>query len=99
MSGMPIHYELDDEHIVTITIDRPETKNACDMYHFRDLANAWRTFRDDPEAWIAIITGVGHNFMSGADLKTYIPQLTPLQKTISPARLTQTARCHLPHAT
>src|SRR5204862_4207060 len=54
--ALPIHYEMDDEHIVLITIDRPP-RNALDMYHFRDLANAWRRFKDDPEAWIAIVTG------------------------------------------
>ncbi|HWW52264.1 MAG TPA: enoyl-CoA hydratase-related protein, partial [Acidimicrobiales bacterium] len=92
---MPIHYELDDEHIVTITIDRPESKNSCDMYHFRDLANAWRQFRDEPDAWIAIITGVGRNFMSGADLKTYIPQITALQKQIAAGEVTEIDGCQL----
>src|SRR5260370_3967959 len=95
MSGMPVHDELDDEHIVTITIDRPESKNSCDMYHFRDLANAWRQFRDEPDAWIAIITGVGRNFMSGADLKTYIPQITALQKQISAGEVTEIDGCQL----
>lgn len=92
---MPIHYELDDQHIATITIDRPEAKNACDMYHFRDLANAWRRFRDEPEAWVAIITGVGHNFMAGADLKTYIPQITSLQKRIAAGEVTEIDGCKL----
>ncbi len=60
---MPIHYEKNDEHIVLITIDRPEAKNACDMYHFRDLANAWRQFKEDDDAWVAIVTGVQRCFM------------------------------------
>ena len=37
---MPIHYDLGDDHVALITIDRPETRNALDMYHFRDLAAA-----------------------------------------------------------
>ena len=37
---MTIHYDKRDDHIVVITIDRPEARNALDMYHFRDLANA-----------------------------------------------------------
>ena len=41
---MPIHYEERDGHVVVITIDRPETRNALDMYHFRDLTRAWRRF-------------------------------------------------------
>ena len=79
---MPIHYEKNptgtDEHLVLITIDRPEAKNALDMYHFRDLAGAWKQFRYDDDAWVAIVTGVERNFMAGADLKTYIPQITEL---------------------
>jgi enoyl-CoA hydratase len=73
---VPIHYEQLGDHISRITIDRPEVKNALDKYHFRDLARAWRRFRDDPEDWVAIITGVGRNFMAGGDLRTYIPEMT-----------------------
>jgi enoyl-CoA hydratase len=80
---MPIHYELGDDHVVRITIDRPEAKNALDLYHFRDLAKAWRDFRDDDEAWVAIVTGVDGCFMSGADLKTYIPQITELHQKLA----------------
>ncbi|MHB8452898.1 MAG: enoyl-CoA hydratase-related protein [Mycobacteriales bacterium] len=79
---MPIHYETADEHVVLITIDRPETRNALDMRHFHDLAEAWRRFGADPQAWVAIITGVGRCFMAGADLKTYIPEITRLAQQI-----------------
>jgi enoyl-CoA hydratase len=80
---MTIHYEKDDAHVVRITIDRPETKNALDLYHFRDLAQAWKDFRYDDDAWIAIVTGVSGCFMAGADLKTYIPQITDLHQKIA----------------
>jgi enoyl-CoA hydratase len=63
-------------HVATITINRPETRNALDMEHFRDLAHAWTAFRDDASAWVAVITGVGRDFCTGADLKKFIPQLT-----------------------
>ena len=92
---MPIHYELGDDHVAVITIDRPESKNSLDLYHFRDLANAWRRFRDEDDAWVAIITGVGHNFMSGADLKTYIPQITALQKEIAKGEVKEIDGCRL----
>jgi enoyl-CoA hydratase len=80
---VPIHYEKDDEHIVLITIDRPETKNALDLKHFSDLAKSWWRFNEDDDAWVAIITGVDGCFMSGADLKTFIPEVTRLQKAIT----------------
>jgi enoyl-CoA hydratase len=92
---VPIHYEQLDGHIARITIDRPEAKNSLDLYHFRDLAGAWRRFRDEPEDWVAIVTGVGRNFMSGADLKTYIPQITELSKRITSGEVTEIDGCKL----
>jgi enoyl-CoA hydratase len=87
---MPIHYEQVGGHVARITIDRPESRNSLDLYHFRDLANAWRRFRDDPDDWVAIITGVERAFMSGADLKTYIPQITALHERLAERRQQQT---------
>jgi enoyl-CoA hydratase len=80
---VPIHYELGDDHVALITIDRPETRNALDLQHFHDLAHAWRRFDEETDAWVAIITGVGDAFCAGADLKTFIPQVTELQKKIA----------------
>ena len=80
---MPIHYETDEEHVVIITIDRPEARNAADMAHFKALREAWERFEADDQAWVAIITGVGEAFFAGADLKTYIPEITKFQKRIA----------------
>ena len=44
---MPIHYEQDDDHVVLITIDRPEARNAADMEHFKALREAWDRFAAD----------------------------------------------------
>ena len=96
---MPIHYEKNDEHIVLVTIDRPEARNALDMNHFRDLATAWRDFRYDDDAWVAIITGVERNFMAGGDLKTYIPQITKLQKQIAAGEVDEIDGCKLSDGT
>ncbi len=96
---MPIHYEPGDDHVVRITIDRPEAKNSLDLYHFRDLANAWRSFRDDDDLWVAIVTGVPGAFMSGADLKTYIPQVTELAKQIGSGEVTEIDGCKLSDGT
>jgi len=80
---MPIHYKLGDQHIVTITIDRPEARNSLDMEHFAQLRGAWDRFAEEDDAWVAVITGVGPDFCVGADLKTYIPQVTELQQKIA----------------
>src|SRR6266545_3026854 len=86
---MPIHYETDEEHVVLITIDRPEARNAADMAHFKALREAWERFETDDQAWVAIITGVGESFFAGADLKTYIPEITKFQKEIADKGLTE----------
>jgi enoyl-CoA hydratase len=70
---MSVHYQLNDHHVVRIVIDRPERKNALDLSHFADLTAAWRRFSADPEAWVAIVTGVPGSFCSGADLRDFLP--------------------------
>jgi enoyl-CoA hydratase/carnithine racemase len=92
---MTIHYEQIGGHVARITIDRPEARNALDLHHFRDLAGAWRRFRDDPEDWVAIVTGVPGQFMTGADLKTYIPQITALQQQIQAGDVDEIDGCRL----
>jgi len=96
---VPIRYEPRDDHLVVITIDRPERKNALDLHHFRDLAKAWRDFRDDDDLWVAVITGVDGCFMSGADLKDYVPQITALAKEIAAGDVTEIDGCKLSDGT
>jgi len=86
---MPIHFEQDSEHVVVITIDRPETRNAADMEHFKLLREAWERFAADDRAWVAIVTGVGEAFFAGADLKKYVPEITRFQKEIAEKGLTE----------
>ena len=103
---MAIHVEQDPviagekiEHVMLITIDRPESRNSLDLYHFRDLAGAWRELRYNDDIWLAIITGVQGNFMSGADLKTYIPQVTKLANEIGKGEVTEIDGCRLSDGT
>ena len=72
---MAIHYAQDGP-VVTITIDRPEHRNSLDLEHFGQLADAWVRFRDDDDAYVAILTGVGDVYCVGADLKRFIPMVT-----------------------
>lgn len=86
---MTIHYERGDDHIVLITIDRPEAKNSADMEHFKQLREAWERFADEDDAWVAIITGVGDAFFTGADLKRYVPEITRLREQIGTDGVTE----------
>jgi E-phenylitaconyl-CoA hydratase len=58
-----------DGHIASITINRPEAMNALNTAVRRELNDAFTLFRDDPELWVAILTGAGERaFSAGADL-------------------------------
>jgi E-phenylitaconyl-CoA hydratase len=61
-------YELDG-HVATITYNRPEALNAINGEMRKGLNDAFSRFRDDEEAWVAIVTGAGKAFCAGADLR------------------------------
>ncbi|MFZ0889741.1 MAG: enoyl-CoA hydratase-related protein [Candidatus Binataceae bacterium] len=69
MSDEIVRYELRDG-ISTITIDRPEARNALNRAVREGLWAAFRRFVDDDEALVAILTATGDKvFCAGADLK------------------------------
>ncbi len=58
-----------DGHIATITYNRPEALNAINGDMRQCLNAAWEEFYNDPQAWVAILTGAGRAFCAGADLR------------------------------
>ncbi len=54
--------------VTTITLNRPEVRNAVDRPTADELADALRAFEDDESARVAVITGAGGTFCAGADL-------------------------------
>jgi enoyl-CoA hydratase/carnithine racemase len=80
---MPVIYEKKSK-IAYITINRPEAMNAIDFETNEQLGEIWADFRDDPEMWVAILTGAGDKaFSTGADLKKLLPKVfkqEPLEK-------------------
>jgi enoyl-CoA hydratase/carnithine racemase len=63
-----VRYELDG-HVATITYNRPEALNAINLELREDLNEAFARFRDEEDAWVAIVTGEGKAFCVGADLR------------------------------
>ncbi|MBI2863938.1 MAG: enoyl-CoA hydratase/isomerase family protein [Chloroflexi bacterium] len=56
--------------IAYITINRPEVRNALHAWANAELTSAFSDFRDDPDTWIAILTGAeDKSFSAGNDLK------------------------------
>lgn len=59
-----------DEHVATITLNRPERLNATNDLSRTELGKAWGIVRDDPQIRVAIITGAGDRaFSVGQDVK------------------------------
>lgn len=61
-------YQLDG-HVATITYNRPDALNAINAQLRQDLNAAFARFRDDEDAWVAIVTGTGRAFCVGADMR------------------------------
>lgn len=56
--------------LATVTINRPETRNAvATLEDCKDLMDAFTRANDDPEISAMVLTGAGKAFCSGGDLK------------------------------
>ena len=58
-----------DGHVVTLTMNRPEARNALSPDMLVGLADGFTYVDETPEIRCAILTGAGGTFSSGADLK------------------------------
>ncbi|GAA3310626.1 hypothetical protein GCM10020219_016720 [Nonomuraea dietziae] len=58
-----------DGHVVIVTMDRQEARNALSSDMLVGLASAWAYVSEQPEVRVAILTGAGGTFCAGADLK------------------------------
>lgn len=58
-----------DGHVLTVTLNRPEARNALSGGMLAGLYRAWRQLDEDDDLRVAILTGRGDVFCAGADLK------------------------------
>ena len=72
-----------ENHVASITINRPDRMNAMDAEHYDGLSAAWERVRDDADIRVAVITGAGDRaFSAGADLKSFVNQQPPLAELL-----------------
>jgi enoyl-CoA hydratase len=64
-----------DGHIVTVTLNRPEKRNAFNSEVLCRLCDAWDMIDGDPDVRVAILTGAGGDFSAGADLDRLVGAL------------------------
>jgi 2-(1,2-epoxy-1,2-dihydrophenyl)acetyl-CoA isomerase len=55
--------------VVSLTLDRPERRNAIDVPTWHALAEALRTAADTRDDRVVVLTGAGGNFCAGGDLQ------------------------------
>lgn len=57
------------DHVLTVTIARPERLNALHPPASLELAGVFDAFAEDDDLWVAILTGEGRAFSAGNDLR------------------------------
>src|SRR5512136_2349996 len=57
-------------HVMIVTLNRPEAKNALTSSMLVGMYKAWRLLDEDGDLYCAVLTGKGDTFCAGMDLKT-----------------------------
>ncbi|HYX59963.1 MAG TPA: crotonase/enoyl-CoA hydratase family protein [Streptosporangiaceae bacterium] len=56
-------------HVLIVTMNRPQARNALSGPMMELMRQAWDTVDSDPEIRVCVLTGAGGAFCAGADLK------------------------------
>ena len=65
-----IRYETADDHVATITLNRPEVLNAFDRTMCREMRTAWQMVKDDAGVHVVVLRAAGDRaFCAGLDTK------------------------------
>ena len=64
-------FEVDDNGVAVITLNRPEAKNSLNNDVMEGLREYFGQVVSDPKIRVAIMTGAGGAFCSGMDLKAF----------------------------
>jgi enoyl-CoA hydratase len=58
-------------HVLVVTMNRPEARNALSSEMLARMYDAWVELSEDPELRVGVLTGAGGTFCSGMDLKAF----------------------------
>ena len=64
-----------DNGVTTITLNRPEKRNAMSPQLHREMYDVLTDLRYDNETRVIVITGAGESFCAGQDLKQYFLEM------------------------
>lgn len=68
MTQAPVLFEIDDEGVALITLNRPEKLNAFGAGMVEPLAELYRRCDEDDAIRAVVLTGAGRAFCAGADM-------------------------------
>ena len=63
-----IHYDVGDDHVARITLDRPDAKNALTIEMRDGIVDAVRDARANADVRAVLVSGTGDAFCAGMDL-------------------------------
>jgi enoyl-CoA hydratase/carnithine racemase len=68
--GATVLYETSDDHVATITLNRPDVLNAFDRQMCEEMRDAWRRVKEDPSVHAVVLRAAGDRaFCAGLDTK------------------------------
>ena len=76
----PEHFlwQLDDDGVALVTLNRPEKKNPLTFESYAELRDTFRSLVNNRDVKAVVITGAGENFCSGGDVHEIIGPLTKM---------------------
>lgn len=70
------------DHVLTLTLDRAEKKNALHPQMVNEIAFAFQYAHYASDVWVVVIQAKGNVFCAGADLKAFAGMAAPHDSTI-----------------
>lgn len=78
----PRHFKWEvQDHVATITLDRPERKNPLTLESYRELTDTFIALQQIREIRGVVITGAEGNFCSGGDVHDIIGRLVDMKRS------------------
>lgn len=75
------------EHVLTITLNRPERRNALNPRAYAEIEAAFRAANEEESVRVVIVTGADPAFCSGEDVKEMMTgEIRPPSPTATPGR-------------
>lgn len=85
------------DHVVVLTLNRPEKKNAINRAMWRELRAQLARVAEDPDDRVVIVTGAGDGFCAGGDVSESLTEdgTDPVESVLEHMRLVESVALSL----